>query len=54
MVGDQVRGLGTKSEDGTHFATEKLVSGKFLQHRRDSDLSGRTGRLIDRKGFKFG
>ena len=28
-VGDQVRGLGTKSEDGTHFALEKLVSGKF-------------------------
>jgi Cu/Ag efflux protein CusF len=29
MVGDQVRGLGTKSDDGTHFALEKLVSGKF-------------------------
>jgi hypothetical protein len=28
-VGDQVRGLGTKSEDGARFATEKLVSGSF-------------------------
>jgi hypothetical protein len=28
-VGDQVRALGTKSEDGSHFAAEKLVSGTF-------------------------
>jgi len=28
-VGDQVRALGTKSEDGTRFAAEKLVSGAF-------------------------
>lgn len=28
-VGDQVRALGTKSGDGTHFAAEKLVSGTF-------------------------
>ncbi len=28
-VGDQVRALGTKSEDGTKFTAEKLVSGTF-------------------------
>jgi len=28
-VGDQVRALGTKSEDGNRFAAEKLVSGAF-------------------------
>jgi hypothetical protein len=28
-VGDQVRALGTKSEDGSRFAPEKLVSGAF-------------------------
>jgi len=28
-VGDQVRALGTKSEDGNRFAAEKLVSGTF-------------------------
>jgi len=28
-VGDQVRALGTKSEDGARFAAEKLVSGTF-------------------------
>ena len=28
-VGDQVRALGTKSEDRSHFAAEKLVSGTF-------------------------
>jgi len=28
-VGDQVRALGTKSEDGTRFTAEKLVSGTF-------------------------
>ena len=28
-VGDQVRALGTKSEDGSHFTAEKLVSGTF-------------------------
>jgi len=28
-VGDQVRALGTKSEDGARFAAEKLVSGAF-------------------------
>jgi hypothetical protein len=28
-VGDQVRALGTKSEDGTSFTAEKLVSGTF-------------------------
>lgn len=28
-VGDQVRALGTKSDDGTHYAVEKLVSGTF-------------------------
>jgi hypothetical protein len=28
-VGDQVRALGTKSEDGSRFAAEKLVSGSF-------------------------
>ncbi len=28
-VGDQVRALGTKSADGSHFAAEKLVSGSF-------------------------
>ncbi len=28
-VGDQVRGLGTKSADSTRFAAEKLVSGTF-------------------------
>jgi hypothetical protein len=28
-VGDQMRALGTKSEDGGHFAAEKLVSGTF-------------------------
>ena len=28
-VGDQVRSLGTKSADGSHFAAEKLVSGTF-------------------------
>jgi hypothetical protein len=28
-VGDQVRALGTKSEDGDHFTAEKLVSGTF-------------------------
>lgn len=28
-VGDQVRALGTKSEDGSRFAAEKLVSGTF-------------------------
>lgn len=28
-VGDQVRSLGTKSEDGTRFAAEKLVTGTF-------------------------
>ena len=28
-VGDQVRALGTKSADGTHFTAEKLVSGTF-------------------------
>ncbi len=28
-VGDQVRALGTKSADGSHFAAEKLVSGTF-------------------------
>ena len=27
--GDQVRALGTRSEDGTHFAAEELVSGSF-------------------------
>ncbi len=27
--GDQVRALGTKSEDGTHYAAEELVSGSF-------------------------
>jgi hypothetical protein len=30
QVGDQVRALGAKSEDGSHFAAEKLVSGTFL------------------------
>jgi hypothetical protein len=29
-VGDQLRALGTKSEDGSHFAAEKVVSGTFL------------------------
>lgn len=28
-VGDQVRALGTKSADGTHFSAQKLVSGTF-------------------------
>jgi hypothetical protein len=28
-VGDQVRALGAKSEDGSHFTAEKLVSGTF-------------------------
>ena len=28
-VGDQVRALGSKSPDGSHFAAEKLVSGTF-------------------------
>ena len=28
-VGDQVRALGAKSEDGTHYAAEELVSGTF-------------------------
>lgn len=28
-VGDQVRALGTKSQDGSHFAAEKLVFGTF-------------------------
>jgi hypothetical protein len=28
-VGDQMRALGTKNEDGGHFAAEKLVSGTF-------------------------
>jgi hypothetical protein len=28
-VGDQLRALGTKSEDGGHFTAEKLVSGTF-------------------------
>jgi len=28
-VGDQIRALGTKSADGTHFTAEKLVSGTF-------------------------
>ena len=28
-VGDQVRALGDKSEDGTHYAAEELVSGSF-------------------------
>jgi hypothetical protein len=28
-VGDQMRALGTKSEDGSHFTAEKLVSGTF-------------------------
>ena len=28
-VGDQVRALGTKSEDGMHYAAEELVSGSF-------------------------
>jgi hypothetical protein len=28
-VGDQVRALGNKSEDGSHYAVEKLVSGTF-------------------------
>jgi hypothetical protein len=28
-VGDQVRALGTKSEDGSHFTAERLVSGTF-------------------------
>jgi hypothetical protein len=28
-VGDQIRALGTKSEDGSHFVAEKLVSGTF-------------------------
>jgi hypothetical protein len=28
-VGDQVRALGTKSEDGSHFAADKLISGTF-------------------------
>lgn len=28
-VGDQVRALGAKSEDGTHYAAEELVSGSF-------------------------
>jgi len=28
-VGDQMRALGTKSEDGGHFTAEKLVSGTF-------------------------
>jgi len=28
-AGDQVRALGTKSEDGTHYAAEELVSGTF-------------------------
>jgi hypothetical protein len=28
-VGDQLRALGTKSEDGSHFTAEKLVSGTF-------------------------
>jgi len=28
-VGDQMRALGTKSADGTHFTAEKLVSGTF-------------------------
>jgi hypothetical protein len=28
-VGDQLRALGTKSEDGSHYAAEKVVSGTF-------------------------
>ncbi len=28
-VGDQVRALGSKSEDGAHYSAEKLVSGSF-------------------------
>ena len=28
-VGDQLRALGTKSEDGSHFGAEKVVSGTF-------------------------
>jgi Cu/Ag efflux protein CusF len=28
-VGDQVRALGVKSEDGTHYAAEEMVSGSF-------------------------
>ena len=28
-IGDQVRAIGTKSEDETHFVAEKLVSGSF-------------------------
>jgi len=28
-VGDQVRALGTRSEDGTHYAAEEMVSGSF-------------------------
>lgn len=28
-VGDQIRALGAKSEDGSHFAAEKLISGTF-------------------------
>ena len=28
-VGDQVRALGAKSDDGTHYAAEELVSGSF-------------------------
>ncbi|HVB29817.1 MAG TPA: hypothetical protein VNG91_08410 [Terriglobia bacterium] len=29
LVGDQMRALGTKSAEGTHFTAEKLVSGTF-------------------------
>ncbi len=28
-VGDQLRALGTKSEDGSHYAAEKVVFGTF-------------------------
>ena len=49
-VGDQVRVLGTKSEDGTHFAAEELVSGTFRNIAAtviSSDVAGGTLTLKD-------
>jgi hypothetical protein len=49
-VGDQVRALGTKSEDGTHFAAEELVSGTFRNIAAaviSSDVAGGTVTVKD-------
>lgn len=46
QVGDQVRALGNKSEDGARYVAEELVSGSFVNIAATVDAIDAAGRLV--------